>query len=68
MGITGWIIIAIYLLGCPLAYKAIRKVDGFDDQEWNDVINSAMLSIFSWITFLVSLIYIDFDSKPPKWL
>lgn len=65
----------IYLIGFLCTYalcKFIRYKQ--DENKWEDIGVSFVLSFFSWLSFIALLIimlieYIeDHDTKPPKWL
>lgn len=72
----------IYLSGFVVAYYfhryAFRKfmaMQGHDGDRWSAVLMCIMFAFASWATvlvvFVISLIYgvfINIDSKPPKWL
>ncbi len=68
--------IIIYTIGFIFTYLYTKKIrNDVNSNNWEDVITSIIVSFFSWIGFLVCLIYfpelllkIKSKSKPPKWL
>lgn len=70
-----WII--IYFIGFLICYIWIKKMrNEVDDNEWEHVFITFLLSVFSWLTLLIlSIAHIaEYFNKyinrrdPPKWL
>lgn len=69
--------LVVYLIGFVVMYLITKQLrNNMRANKWEDVVLSFMLSLFSWIgivvtllTLLLSLITDKFkDTKPPKWL
>ena len=69
--------LVVYLIGFVVMYLITKQLrNNMRANKWEDVVLSFMLSFFSWIgivvtllTLLLSLITDKFkDTKPPKWL
>jgi uncharacterized BrkB/YihY/UPF0761 family membrane protein len=63
------LLIAIYLVGCVLAYRQNRSANISEFREWtvgDRRVALVMSAILSWIWFLVCFIMRD-NGKPAKW-
>jgi len=67
------ILLIIYIVGYFVSYRITKDLrDKEDENEWNDVGLSIIISLFSWLAALVLVILIHKPTitfkKPPKWL